>query len=135
MIIQKLPFKNRDIETIALLRFAAQAQGNLGKVNGIARNIPNQNILLSLLPIQEAQSSSEIENIVTTSDDLYKAQVTENNHSPNIKEVENYVRALKKGFDIVVKEIKEYFGWECFSQFHSLYLSFLALVLQTLKEQ
>ena len=104
MIIQKLPFKNRDIETIALLRFAAQAQGNLGKVNGIARNIPNQNILLSLLPIQEAQSSSEIENIVTTSDDLYKAQVTENNHSPNIKEVENYVRALKKGFDIVVKD-------------------------------
>ena len=49
MIIQKLPFKNRDIETIALLRFAAQAQGNLGKVNGIARNIPNQNILLSFI--------------------------------------------------------------------------------------
>ena len=104
MIIQKLPLKNRDIETIDLLRLAAQAQGNLGKMNGIARNIPNQNILLYLLPIQEAQSSSEIENIVTTSDDLYKAQLTENNHSPNIKEVENYVRALKKGFDIVVKD-------------------------------
>ena len=98
MIIQKLPLKNRDIETIDLLRHAAQAQGNLGKVNGIARNIPNQNILLSLLPIKEAQSSSEIENIVTTSDDLYKAQVTENNHSPNIKEVENYVSIFKRKF-------------------------------------
>ena len=60
MIIQKLPLKNRDIETIDLLRLAAQAQGNLGKVNGIARNIPNQNILLYLLlQYQEAQSSSE----------------------------------------------------------------------------
>ena len=58
MIIQKLPLKNRDIETIDLLRLAAQAQGNLGKMNGIARNIPNQNILLYLLlQYQEAQSS------------------------------------------------------------------------------
>ena len=45
MIIQKLPLKNRDIETIDLLRHAAQAQGNLGKVNGIARNIPKYSFI------------------------------------------------------------------------------------------
>ncbi len=104
MAMQKLPFKNIEIENISLLRFAAQVQGDLGQVNGLAKSIPNQDILLSLLPIQEAQFSSEIENIVTTSDDLYKAQITKKKYSPNIKEVQNYVQALRKGFDIVKKD-------------------------------
>jgi Fic family protein len=52
--------------------------------------------------LQEAKDSSSIENIITTHDDLYKANLDfEVSFSPNVKEVQNYVAAMKRGFELV----------------------------------
>src|SRR5690625_6268751 len=63
------------IETPEVLKKALEAQQYLSELKGISQTIPNQSILLNTLPVQEAKDSSEIENIVTTSDALYKADV------------------------------------------------------------
>jgi Fic family protein len=68
----------------------------------MVQSIPNQIILLNALGIQEAMDSSSIENIITTHDDLYKANLDfEVSISPNVKEVQNYVAAMKRGFELV----------------------------------
>ena len=54
--------------------------------------------------MQEAKDSSAIENIITTHDDLYKSELNlENFNSLNAKEVQNYISALKKGFELIKK--------------------------------
>lgn len=54
--------------------------------------------------MQEAKDSSEIENIVTTHDDLYKENIFIDTHNPATKEVINYAQGLKNGFEIIRKE-------------------------------
>ncbi|MCD6401530.1 MAG: hypothetical protein J7L73_06320, partial [Anaerolineales bacterium] len=70
-------------------------------MNGYCTTIPNENILLDTIILKEAKASSEIENIVTTNDNLYKSIVTEKAIDPNTKEVLNYRKALWKGVDLV----------------------------------
>ena len=70
----------------------------------MAATIPNENILISTLALQEAKDSSAIENIITTHDELYKAQlfgslVT----NAATKEVNNYAEALRHGFELIRK--------------------------------
>lgn len=67
--------------------------------------IPNENILLSTLVLQEALDSSAVENIVTTSDDIYKADLNMKGHISNAatKEVLLYREAMSKGFGFVRK--------------------------------
>jgi Fic family protein len=61
--------------------------------------------LIDTLTLQEAKDSSEVENIVTTHDDLYKAEIfIGDKRNPQAKEVGNYIMALKKGFDLVRKK-------------------------------
>ena len=62
-----LPF---DFETKAILRQANKANRCCLELKGVALAIPNENILLSSLVLQEARDSSAVENIVTTSDEL-----------------------------------------------------------------
>jgi Fic family protein len=65
----------------------------------VAGSITNEQILIDTLAIQEAKESSEIENIVTTRDELYQSSVNDNNFaSPAAKEVHAYAEALKLGF-------------------------------------
>jgi Fic family protein len=64
-------------------------------------SIPNHEILINSLAIQEAKDSSAIENIITTHDELYKSDLEFESMSPAIKEVQNYVAAIKRGFDLV----------------------------------
>lgn len=64
-----------DFETKAILRQVNAANRRLAELKGIALTIPNENILISTLVLQEALDSSAVENIVTTSDDLYKADL------------------------------------------------------------
>lgn len=91
---------NVDIETPRVLKKALEAQRYLSELKGISESIPNQGILLNTLPLQEAKDSSEIENIVTTSDALYKAAVEkEKKIDHTTKEVQRYAIALKEGFD------------------------------------
>lgn len=61
-----------DLETKAILKQLNNANRRLAELKGVAMTIPNENILVSTLTLQEAKDSSEVENIVTTQDDLYK---------------------------------------------------------------
>ena len=87
------------LETRAILRAAAEAHKFLGEVKGRAAAIPNQGILIDTLSLQEAKASSEIENIVTTQDELFQADLfPDAPGSPAAKEVALYRDALRRGF-------------------------------------
>ena len=101
--IPKLPL-GQDIETKAVLKQAAKAHRRLAELKGVALTIPNEQILISTLTLQEAKDSSAIENIITTHDEIFRAELyIENLRSPAAKEVQNYANALKKGFALVRK--------------------------------
>ncbi|MDQ4121737.1 MAG: Fic family protein [Acidobacteriota bacterium] len=96
-----LPLK-QDIETKAVLKRLAPAHRRLAELKGVARTIPNEQILINTLTLQEAKDSSAIENIITTHDELFKAELfIESLTSPAAKEVQNYAYALRKGFELV----------------------------------
>ena len=89
-----------ELETKEILKSAIDANRALSELKGIANTIPNQSILISTLPMQEARSSSEIENIITTNDKLYEAIASStNNYDPQTKEVLRYREALWEGFN------------------------------------
>lgn len=88
-----------ELETKAILKNAIHANRALAELKGIANTIPNQSILISTLPLQEARSSSEIENVVTTNDKLYEAVASSATHyDPQTKEVLRYREALWEGY-------------------------------------
>lgn len=93
----------QEIETIAILKQLAQSHRYLAELKGTSKTIPNESILINTLTLQEAKDSSEIENIVTTHDDLYKENILIHTN-PASKEVYNYAQGLKLGFEIVRKE-------------------------------
>lgn len=91
-----------DLETRAVLRKAAAAHRYLAELKGVAATIPNESILINTLALQEAKDSSAVENIITTHDDLFRAELfTDLLTSPATKEVQRYASALKKGFALV----------------------------------
>jgi Fic family protein len=97
----RLPYPE-DLETKSILKQLPTAHAALAELKGVLQSIPNQIILLNAVSIQEAKDSSSIENIITTHDDLYKANLDfEVSFSPNVKEVQNYVAAMKRGFELV----------------------------------
>lgn len=103
--LKKLPPKREKVETIKILRQVNKASTSLAELKGIARLIPNQAMLINAIVLQEAKDSSEIENIITTQDDLYKAlTVNKPNISPETKEVVNYRKALFVGFNLLKKQ-------------------------------
>ena len=77
-----------------------EAHRHLAELKGLCESLPNQGILLDTLAIQEAKDSSEIENIITTHDELY-ASHEDSSTSPAAKEVRHYVSALRVGFEAV----------------------------------
>lgn len=103
-ILPELPMAF-DIETKAVLKSLPSAHAALAELKGIASTIPNQNILINTLALQEAKDSSAIENIITTHDDLYKSELNLNVFKPiDAKEVQNYIHALKQGFSLISNE-------------------------------
>ncbi len=101
--LKKLPLI-QDIETKKVLKKLASAHRALAELKGIVSSIPNENILINTLGLQEAKDSSAIENIITTHDDIFKAALNlEGFKSLNAKEVQNYISALKKGFGLIKK--------------------------------
>ena len=103
-IIPTLPLPY-DLETKEILRQVNRANRKLAELKGVALTIPNEQILISSLTLQEAKDSSEVENIVTTQDDLYRAELNlkETAINASTKEVLNYRQAMQKGFDLVRK--------------------------------
>ncbi|MBE9487980.1 MAG: Fic family protein [Bacteroidetes bacterium] len=91
---------NIDLETKEILIQLNEANKNLAELKGMARTIPNEAILINSLTLQEAKDSSEVENIVTTHDDLYKADLDFKHYisSAATKEVLNYREAIQFGF-------------------------------------
>ena len=94
--IQPLPV-NIDLETTGILKKLAEAHRYLAELKGGAATIPNEAILINTLSLQEAKDSSAVENIVTTHDELYKAQSGDPSATPAAKEVERYALALQYG--------------------------------------
>jgi Fic family protein len=93
-----------DVETKAVLKRLPRAHAALAELKGIASTIPNQLVLINTLGLQEAKDSSAIENIITTHDDLYKSGLNIGAfNSLSAKEVQNYIVALKVGFELVTK--------------------------------
>lgn len=85
-----------------ILKKLASASRKLAELKGIAASIPNQGILINTLGLQEAKDSSEIENIVTTHDELFKDDLSpESQMSAASKEVLSYRQALYTGFRLV----------------------------------
>ena len=95
-----LPF---DLEDKAILKQASLAHRQLAELKGIAHTIPNESILINTLGLQEAKDSSEVENIVTTQDDLYRFDLKVENfeNTPASKEVFKYREALQYGFKAI----------------------------------
>ncbi len=99
----KLPMlpPNIELETKEVLKQLAKANRSLAELKGYSDIIPNKNILINAVTIKEAKDSSEIENIITTHDDLYKAISNASGASAEAKEVVNYRTALWKGYELV----------------------------------
>ena len=88
-----------EIETVPVLKALARASRALADLKGQAKTIPNQGILIDTLALQEAKASSEVENIVTTQDELFQADVfPDDPQSPAAKEVALYRDALRLGY-------------------------------------
>ena len=86
-----------DLETKVILSKTITASRALAQLNGAIRNLPNPSLFLDSLHLQEAKASSEIENIITTNDDLYKAVVADKKFdNPATKEVIKYKEAYFK---------------------------------------
>ncbi len=105
MPITPLPLANiAELESRAVLKKSAEAHRYLAELKGVAASIPNEGILINTLSLQEAKNSSEIENIITTHDDLYRANLFEDTVNPATKEVQDYAAALKQGFATVRRQ-------------------------------
>ncbi|MFK5936775.1 MAG: Fic family protein [Sulfurimonas sp.] len=94
----------QDVESKTVLKQIVKANRALAELKGAARSIPNQSILINALSLQEAKDSSEIENVVTTHDELYRASVSSENVSKEAKEVQRYREALYLGFDLIKEQ-------------------------------
>lgn len=87
-----------ELETKVVLKKCISATAALAELRGVGDLIPNQNLLIRSVGLQEARVSSEIENIVTTTDELYKALADSiDKVNPNTKEVLRYQEALDFG--------------------------------------
>lgn len=89
-----------DIETKAILKTCIEARAAVEGLKRAGALIPNPGVLINTIPLLEAQASSEIENIVTTSDRLFKyAQLDGEHADPATKEALRYRTALREGVD------------------------------------
>jgi Fic family protein len=88
-----------DIESKSLLKVCIDARAALARLKSAGDLIPNQSVLINTIPLLEAQASSEIENIVTTSDELFRfAQLENQAVDASTKEALRYRTALYQGF-------------------------------------
>lgn len=102
--LPELPIRNELIDSIAILKKLGDAKAALAKLQGRSVVIPNQGMLINSISLQEAKISSEIENIFTTDDELYKAYSDGHKESTGAsKEVLRYKEALWSGFNSLSK--------------------------------
>jgi Fic family protein len=89
-----------DIESRAILKACIEARAALAELKQAGELIPNQAVLINSIPLLEAQASSEIEDVVTTTDRLFQfADDREALADPATKEALRYRTALREGFE------------------------------------
>src|ERR1039457_4410043 len=94
----------RSLEPVPVLKACIRARAALAELKAVGALIPDQAVLINSIPLLEAQASSEIENIVTTTDALFRhAQFESMSTDPATKEALRYRTALKAGFDSLKK--------------------------------
>lgn len=93
-----LPPKSELMETVPILKACIKARAALAELKQAGELLPNQGLLINLLPLLEAKDSSEIENIVTTSDRLFQFSQEDSQADPATKEALRYRTALYEGF-------------------------------------
>ncbi len=104
-----LPLPPRDneelvnLETVEVLKALTTAHRNLAELKGYAEVVPNKNILINALTLNESKDSSAIENIITTHDELFDALASEKRLIGAPKEVLNYKEAIWHGFELIQK--------------------------------
>jgi len=99
-----LPPNDKEVESIEVLKALNNANKALAELKGIAKKLPNQSMLVNTIALREAKASTEIENIFTTDDELYKAlTISEYGLKGNAKEVLRYRQALWKGYNDILK--------------------------------
>lgn len=97
-----LPPAGISAETPAILKQLAKASRYLGELKGLCESLPDPQLLINTLVLQESKDSSAIENIVTTQDELYKATLEGDNIGNHAaKEVLSYRRALYTGIELM----------------------------------
>ena len=103
--LEKLPprWNNKlvNIETVEIMREVAKANRRIAELKGYSEIVPNKNILINAITINEAKESSEIENIITTHDELFQSLSNKNYSSNSAKEVLNYKDALWRGITLI----------------------------------
>ncbi|MGM0432751.1 MAG: Fic family protein [Spirochaetota bacterium] len=88
-----------NLETTTILKKLVEARTHLAELKGLSQTIPNQQVLVNTLSLQEAKDSSEIENIITTHDEVFSASSNTTDYGkPAAKEVIRYSQALQVGF-------------------------------------
>lgn len=89
---------SQELETKAVLKQCVNARSALAELKQAAELIPNQTMLINIIPLLEAQDSSEIENIVTTMDRLFQFAQADHDADPATKEALRYRTALFSGY-------------------------------------
>ena len=92
-----------NLETVELLKLSIQANKLLAELKGYCQTLPNPELLLNTIVLQESKDSSAVENIVTTQDELYKATLGFGDviKNPAAKEVIQYRQAMYWGLEVM----------------------------------
>lgn len=92
----------QELETAQVLKTVIEARSELSALNTACRLIPNPDIITATIPLREAQASTEIENIVTTNDELFRAEwAVDADPNPATKEALRYRDALRRGVELI----------------------------------
>ena len=89
---------NRELETVPVLKQCIRSRTQLTELEQAGGFLPNKALLINVLPLLEAQASSEIENIVTTTDKLFRSSLLEQSPDAATREALDYRAALHKGY-------------------------------------
>lgn len=94
----------QELETPTVLKKALGSARALAELRGMGKTIPDQNIFINSLTLQEAKDSSAIENVITTNDALFKAFLAQSSQiDPATKEVLRCHESLWEGFNTLKK--------------------------------
>ena len=84
----------QDLESVEVMRACVKASRSLAELQGLIETVPEKRILLELLPLQESESSSAIENIVSSKQRIFMAVSDDTETDRFTKEIVSYNKAL-----------------------------------------